>query len=240
MLCSGAGPCPRSMGLQQGWADTHVTVVTKTPSPVTQTCRARARPQSTPLLLGSGSYSFADCGTAARPCSLSSIPAQRQGVVAAMRSVAPAIMGYVLTIICLLAASASASVVEVGETQFWQSRSGQVIPGQYIVIFNDQVQSPEEGLERCAQRAAPPWGAVAASRHRAPKRHTHSPTARPAQARPSPPNSRNHQLIAEFDASDVSGPQSLPQANIRTPRPPSPPPPNPPKPACRAPGSSST
>ena len=50
----------------------------------------------------------------------------------------------------LLIAGAFGSVVDEAEGQSAQAlaRSGQPIPGQWIVVFNDQVQSAEEGLER--------------------------------------------------------------------------------------------
>jgi len=63
--------------------------------------------------------------------------------------------GSILIICAVLGASAAfASVVEDAESQFYQNKAGQPIPGQWIVVFNDQVANPEEGMARYAAAGA--------------------------------------------------------------------------------------
>ena len=73
-----------------------------------------------------------------------------------MRSSRYAAICCILYIVSSAATGVHASVVDVGGTELWQSvasLAGRPVPSSWIVLFNDQVKSPEEGLERCGGQA---------------------------------------------------------------------------------------
>lgn len=61
-------------------------------------------------------------------------------------------LGFTLVLSCI-ASGAFASLEDTGdpESNYWREAAGQPVPEQFIVTFNENVASVEEGMKRCAQ-----------------------------------------------------------------------------------------
>ena len=58
-----------------------------------------------------------------------------------------------LTLLAFCAGASASIEAPGGAPAFWQNKAGQPVPDQWIVVFNDHVSSPEEGLRRRAPPA---------------------------------------------------------------------------------------